>query len=111
MGLLTGYPPSWHPAPELLREICKDADEACKAEGLSLAALALRYGLRFHRPSEENCLTPVVLGLSTLDEVHQAVEILNASVNGENRTLRLENIVKSMYRSANYYDWAWPSPP
>jgi L-galactose dehydrogenase len=46
MGLLTDAgPPDWHPAPPELKAACRKAAALCRAEGASLAQLALSFAL------------------------------------------------------------------
>jgi L-galactose dehydrogenase len=46
MGLLTdGGPPSWHPAPARLRETAATVVRHCRAHGIDVAELALRFAI------------------------------------------------------------------
>ncbi|KAI8471857.1 MAG: L-galactose dehydrogenase [Monoraphidium minutum] len=46
MGLLTKQgPPAWHPAPPEVKAACAAAAELCAAQGLDIAALALKFSL------------------------------------------------------------------
>ena len=46
LGALTqAGPPDWHPAPKPTLAACAKAAEACKAEGVDIAQLALRFCL------------------------------------------------------------------
>lgn len=106
MGLLTSTPPPWHPAPSDLRGICQQADHYCRLQGSELATIALHHG--FHIKSQE---IPVVIGFSTLDEVHKAIWILSRHTNKEDMLLSLEQVVKEMYNESGYGGWSWASPP
>ncbi|MCS7458995.1 aldo/keto reductase [Paenibacillus doosanensis] len=44
MGLLSGKePPSWHPAGEETKRVCRQAAEACAARGINLPKLAIQF--------------------------------------------------------------------
>jgi aryl-alcohol dehydrogenase-like predicted oxidoreductase len=46
MGLLSDRgPPSWHPATDDIRSVCKQAAEYCKREGVDISKLATHYSL------------------------------------------------------------------
>jgi L-galactose dehydrogenase len=46
MGLLTSQgPPSWHPAPDAVKETCARAAAHCRARGASLEKLAIQYSV------------------------------------------------------------------
>jgi L-galactose dehydrogenase len=46
MGLLTDEPPPpWHPAPPVLRQICREAADFCHENGSSIARHALQFAL------------------------------------------------------------------
>ncbi|XP_044728747.1 L-galactose dehydrogenase-like [Chrysoperla carnea] len=46
MGLLSNNgPPSWHPADDSTKQICKDAGTYCEARGVELGQLALNHAL------------------------------------------------------------------
>lgn len=68
MGLLTeAGPPPWHPAPECLKSACAEAARGCRALGISIADLALRYSL-----AEEGISTTLV-GMGDVETVHRNV--------------------------------------
>jgi len=110
MGLLTSNPPEWHPAPKVVRQLSKKADTICGKEGLTLAAVALHYGLHVTLKKPTFHSIPVVLGLSKLDEVHEAMQLLCSKTADEKKYLFLEETVKCLYREIGYDEWSWASP-
>jgi D-arabinose 1-dehydrogenase len=111
MGLLTSNPPVWHPAPSPLQQLSNEADQLCKSERTSLAATALHYALHHHH-NQNHSMNPVVIGLSTLKEVHEVMHAFRTGdvVEGGNH-LELESKIKAMYQTAGFQDWSWASPP
>lgn len=145
MGLLTPRVPAWHPAPEELREATREAVRLCEDadwEG-GLPNVALGYAMREESalptppPSAGGKLSngngaittqevldsssagvsgiPVVVGLSTPGEVHQAVkawrEVHEEDETAAVRRKAMEQRVVEIYSKAGYENWAWSSPP
>ncbi|GAB4819507.1 hypothetical protein N2152v2_006553 [Parachlorella kessleri] len=69
MGLLTPQgPPSWHPAPQQLKEAAKAAAEHARSRGVSIARLAIMDAVK-----NEDIATTLV-GLCTPEQVNENVE-------------------------------------
>lgn len=126
MGLLTPSPPAWHPAPAPLREATAAAVKLCAEEGWEggLPDIALGYAMRdeYALPAakEEGSAAgtngiPVVVGLSTPAEVHQAVKawraIHEADASAISKRRQMEQKIVELYEKLGYYDWSWASPP
>ncbi|CAO1614766.1 unnamed protein product [Parajaminaea phylloscopi] len=138
MGLLTDAgPPVWHPASNSLKKACISASEAIRAsngadDGLppaTLASTAALYGIRGseHVDANGSVTLRTLLGMSTPEQVHQAIEafrVLCAGKEGSQaaskgdvrgrayqRQLRNERIVQDYVGQAGAADWSWASPP
>jgi aryl-alcohol dehydrogenase-like predicted oxidoreductase len=112
MGLLSGParpPPGWHPAPPALREAVKKAEQVIEEEGREMSEVALRYTIG-------QCVergVPLLVGLSTPDEVHASVRNLR-DVQEEKKhegDAKAVERAKEVIREAGYLNWSWPSPP
>ncbi|CAK9251313.1 unnamed protein product [Sphagnum jensenii] len=69
MGLLSGQtPPEWHPAPLELKVACNKAIEVCKAQGKSIAKLALQYAMRNHD------IATTLVGMNSIEQVQENVK-------------------------------------
>jgi D-arabinose 1-dehydrogenase len=107
MGLLSGHPPPWHPAPPALMRAVDDAHALCAHAG-GLPAVAL--GFAFRAAAVHGW--PSIVGFSSLDEVHAGVRAWRAvqsDGDGAERE-RLEDEVRELFRKTGYLDWSWPSP-
>ena len=128
MGLLTPNPPAWHPAPEPLRAAVANAANVCKEKDWpgGLVNLALGYAMRkdalFRDGNGEGHGAtladpgeiPVVVGLSTPAEVHEAVRAWRAVQQEDTASIakrqEMEDEVINIFKDAGFYGWAWPSP-
>lgn len=107
MGLLTPKPPSWHPAPHELRQAVIDASRTWPGD---FPNLAVGYSMYQTKVAEKPL--PLVIGLSTPREVHEAVAVwreIHAGRGGEERRRGGER-VKEVIKNAGYLNWSWPSP-
>lgn len=103
MGLLTPKPPSWHPAPDLLRSAVIDALKIAP----DLPNLALGYAAR-----QTGTKTPLVGGFSNVREVHNCVKVwreVHETKNSDER-IQQEKDVIGLFEEAKYLDWSWNSP-
>jgi L-galactose dehydrogenase len=71
MGLLSpSGPPNWHPAPPSVRAAGHVADEICKAHGLRLTEVAIRFCL------EHPYVTSTFVGMSTVKQLEENLRAL-----------------------------------
>lgn len=72
MGLLSNAgPPSWHPAPEHVKEACAAAGQYCKERGVELAQLAQHYTM-----AQPGIATHLV-GMNSQEVLRSNLDILN----------------------------------
>ncbi|KAF5333742.1 hypothetical protein D9611_002359 [Ephemerocybe angulata] len=108
MGLLTGNPPKWHPAPPALVEAVGIAKEGWPGKFTDLA-----LGYAIGRTGGEHGNTPLVAGFSTPQEVHECVkvwrEIKEGGGSADERRAGEEK-ARAIFKEAGYLDWSWSSP-
>ncbi|KIK65705.1 hypothetical protein GYMLUDRAFT_39206 [Collybiopsis luxurians FD-317 M1] len=107
MGLLTPSIPTWHPAPEGLRQAVV---EARSGYGDGFVDAALAFAMRRCGPGELN--VPLVIGVSNPAEVHHCVRAWRRVSGGdltEDERDKEAKILK-VFRDAGYLDWSWASP-
>ncbi|KAG6888654.1 hypothetical protein C0992_007912, partial [Termitomyces sp. T32_za158] len=106
MGLLTPFPPLWHPAPPEMKAAAR------MAAGVwlnGLPDLALGYAVRNTGSMVGNI--PLVTGLSTPREVHECVRVWREIQDGEAEgRKKAEETVQDIFSKAEYLDWSWASP-
>lgn len=109
MGLLTPKPPSWHPAPPGLLKAVRDASAGLPAAG-DFPNLALGYSIR--RTGARFGNTPLVVGFSTLKEVHEAIKVWREIQTGAGADGRkeAEEAARTVFEQAGYLNWSWSSP-
>jgi len=116
MGLLTSNPPPWHPAPSDLRDAVNNAIAVAQNWPGGLPNLALGFGMRREGSvmGEQGKSVPTVVGLSSLDEVHEAVKVWRevSEDNGEGSKGRLdmEDVVKQCFIESGWKNWSWAQP-
>lgn len=119
MGLLTDHPPGWHPAPpELVAAVNRVkawAKGGAWPEGL--ANLALGFSMR----RDEQVLgkdVPIVLGLSSPQEIHECVKVWREVVAGESalggddderakKRKETEEAARRLFAEDGMADWSW----
>lgn len=78
MGVLTGSePPSWHPAPAVVREAGKKAAQLCQDEGEDLASLAVRFA------TDYSAAASTLVGMNSSEQVEHNLQALEKPVNPE----------------------------
>ncbi|CAI5458059.1 unnamed protein product [Closterium sp. Yama58-4] len=101
MGLLTPQgPPSWHPAPQPLKDACKAAALACEQRGASLPRLALQFA------TINPAITTTLVGMCTVQQVRENVAAaIEAAERGIDEAMlkEVEGIL------APYKDTTWAS--
>jgi L-galactose dehydrogenase len=97
MGILSpGGVPAWHPAPAAVRAAGRRANEICKAHGLPVTVVALRFCLG--HPT----VTSTLVGMSTVNQVEENLRALEP---GDDAAV-IEEIVAAVGPNFNY---VWPS--
>ncbi|KAH8105504.1 Aldo/keto reductase [Cristinia sonorae] len=108
MGLLTPSPPSWHPAPDNLKDLVRKAGALCTEQGWEGGLPNVALGYAYRKSSEAGL--PMVVGLSQLNEVHETVkvwrEILAQSAEEAVKREALETKVKSLFGDLVGFSWA-----
>lgn len=89
-------PPAWHPAPERLKQACRQAVELCRLGNVNISELALHYSLNL--PGVD-C---TIIGASHPQEIINNSRVVEAEPNKEvlNQVLSLFNNVRGL---------SWPS--
>jgi L-galactose dehydrogenase len=78
MGLLSDAgPPDWHPAPEAVKAAARNALEICKQRGVSLATIAMQFGLM------ERKISTTISGAATASEIEANVRAMETTMNSE----------------------------
>ena len=97
MGILSpSGVPAWHPAPAAVRAAGRRANEICRAHGLPLTEVALRFCLA--HPT----VAATLVGMSTVNQVEENLRALEP---GEDAGV-IEEIVAALGLNFNY---VWPS--
>eukprot|EP01132_Coremiostelium_polycephalum_P010833 gene10833-13277_t len=78
MGMLTERgPPQWHPAPEFVKDKCREAAIYCKERGNNISKLALQFS--FKNPD----ITTHLVGMPNKDQVDLNLESLKDSTDNQ----------------------------
>jgi L-galactose dehydrogenase len=97
MGLLTEQgPPAWHPAPQEARDAAREASDFCRAHGVELPELALRFCL------DHPFVSSTLIGMSTTREVEASLKLLRITTDKE-LLAQVEGILASVFNCE------WPS--
>lgn len=97
MGLLSpSAAPTWHPAPPAIRAAGSRADEICKAHGMRLTEVALRFCL------EHPFVSTTLVGMSNLQQLEENLRALEPAEDAH----VIEEIVAAIGSNINY---VWPS--
>ncbi|KAG6820170.1 hypothetical protein H0H93_004433 [Arthromyces matolae] len=106
MGLLTPSPPAWHPASAELVPLAK---EAAGIWPKGLPDLALGYSIR--NTGLAHGSTPLVVGFSTPQEVHECMKVWRELQDGEiDERKAAEENVQAVFSRNGYLNWSWASP-
>jgi D-arabinose 1-dehydrogenase len=110
MGLLTTSHPPWHPAPQELRQAASDAYNTTGTWPGRLPNLALGFSLK--AAGKLNGGTPLLVGFSKPNEVHECMRAWREVTQGINEEERQKNevIVQGIFENAGFLDWSWLSP-
>ena len=106
MGLLTPNPPEWIPAPPELKAASLDACSTTWDGGLPNVALGFSY-----RKSRELGI-PTVVGMGSLEQVHETMKVWREVVSSERMQERKQNegLVSRIFDDSGYNNYSWPSP-
>jgi aryl-alcohol dehydrogenase-like predicted oxidoreductase len=75
MGLLSRHGPrQWHPAPEVIRAACREADAHCRARGADLAELAIQFAC------SEPRIATVICGTASPAEIEANVRAVERPI-------------------------------
>jgi L-galactose dehydrogenase len=95
MGLLTEHgPPDWHPAPEKVRSAGRTVAEFCRAQGLDVSKVALRFCL------DHPYVASTLIGIASTREVETSLELLRSTTDSE-FVSRIEAVLAPVFN----YDW------
>jgi len=120
MGLLGPNRPKWHPAPQDMIETSRvAAATAASSPGVGwpggLPNLALSYS--FRRPKSHAEMSPyndvpTVVGLSSMQEVHDAMVVWReVSIPGTNTVRKSkEDVIRGLFHAAGWLNWSWSTP-
>jgi L-galactose dehydrogenase len=95
MGLLTeNGPPDWHPAPSEVREAGRKAAEFCRAHGMDISEVALRFCL------EHPYVASTLIGIASTREVETSLKLLGSPTDRE-FVAQIEAVLAPVFN----YDW------
>jgi L-galactose dehydrogenase len=95
MGLLTEHgPPGWHPAPREVRDAGKKAAEFCRAHGMDISEVALRFCL------DHPDVASTLIGIASTREVESSLKLLRSTTDREFLG-RIEAVLAPVFN----YDW------
>lgn len=116
MGLLGPSRPAWHPAPVDMIEASRVAQTSVLG-GWSGGLPNLALGFTMRRPKSHAETSPyndvpTVIGLSTPQEVHEAVAVWREISIPGIKTVResKEHVVRSIFQAAGWLNWSWSTP-
>lgn len=108
MRLLTGSPPTWHPAPSELIVAAQEASTVSSAWIGGLPNLALGYAMRH----SINAGMPMATGYSMPREVHESIRTwrqIQEGVDVKVRKMKEEDLV-NIFDRAGFMGFSWASP-
>lgn len=107
MGLLTPNPPEWSPAPQKLKSASSEAVGICSAWAGGLPNIALGFAYR----SARQLGIPTVVGMASLEQVHETIRVWREIVSDEVQERReYEDRVVGVLDASGYRNYSWPSP-
>lgn len=117
MGLLTPKAPAWHPVPQELKAAIAKAGQNAESWPGGLPNIAIGYSIRKGKNEDYSAslsreVMPIVIGLSTPDEVHETIKVWREVQQNETlaERLKVEEEVLKTIKDSGYYGWAWASP-
>jgi len=108
MGLLTPNPPEWSPAPKKLRTASSEAVDICSTWTGGLPNIALGFAYRNAR----HLGMPTVVGMGSLEQVHETMRVWREIVSDDMAQERkeYEGRVIREFDASGYRNYSWPSP-
>ena len=108
MGLLTLNPPEWSPAPQKLKSASSEAVDLCSTWTGGLPDIALGFSYR----NAKHLKIPTVVGMGSLEEVHETMRIWREIMSDDGMPERkeYEDRVIRVINAAGYVNFSWPSP-
>lgn len=108
MGLLTPNPPEWSPAPEKLKLASSKLVDVCSAWSGGLPNIALGFTYRTAR----RLGMPTVVGMGSLEQVHETMKVWREIVSDDGMQQRkeYEERVIQAFNDSGYRNYSWPSP-
>jgi len=108
MGLLTPNPPEWSPASQELKSASSEAVDVCSAWTGGLPNIALGFAYQNAR----HLRTPTVVGMGSLEQVHETMRVWREIVSGERTQERkeYEDRVIRVFDASGCRNSSWPSP-
>jgi len=82
LGLLTNSgPPSWHPASDELKAVCKEAGHICKENGIELGKLAMHYFIQLQG------VTTFLVGMQTSQILNMNLDVYYNGLTNKEETI------------------------
>lgn len=108
MGLLTPNPPEWSPASQELKSASLKAVDVCSTWTGGLPNIALGFAYRNAR----HLRIPTVVGMGSLEQVHETMRVWREIVSGERTQERkeYEDQVVRVFDASGCRNSSWPSP-
>ena len=108
MGLLTPNTPEWSPAPQKLKLASTGAVDVCSAWTGGLPNIALGFAYR----SARQLGMSTVIGMGSLEQVHETARVWREIVSGDEIQERreYESRVARIFDASGYRNYSWPSP-
>ena len=108
MGLLTPNPPGWIPAPPKLKSTPPEAVDVCSTWAGGLPNIALGFSYQNAR----DLGIPTVVGMGSLEQVHEAVRVWREIVSDCRMQERkeYEDRVIRVFDASGYRNYSWSSP-
>jgi len=98
MGLLTSNgSPSWHPAPDKIKQACRAAAQECESKGIDLSRLGLSYAINDKR------IPTTHISMPTTKLVESNLELMWSGLN-EDETQMLTDLLKK-FQQLNNQNW------
>ena len=108
MGLLTPNPPEWSPAPPKLKSASSEAVDICSTWAGGISNIALGFSYRNAR----HLGISTVVGMGSLQQVHETMKVWREIVSGDGAQERkeYEDRVIQVFDASGYRNYSWPSP-